>query len=873
MRRALILLPAGLLKQWQSELREKGGLVFPRLEGTSTLAWPDGTTRKVNGLADALTEDVLLMSRETARTESNSALLLAAEPWDLVVLDEAHAARRRKQEEGEYNSGTLLLDLLRHLQLRRRARSILLLSATPMQTHAWEPWDLLAVLGEGGKWLAEFSEVREFYSAVSAVQDGRCDLATARRAAVLIHSDESFPKLDGQPDVLDVDRIARTLAFSAPSQRERIVAWLRQGSPLARRMHRNTKDTLRKYYERGLLSVPPPRRSVEDIRFDFADTAERNVYETVTMYIENRFEQLEQEKPGKGFVMTIYRRRAASSPWSLRKSLERRRAGLLRVIQKKALDSELASEDIPEALNSDDLPEGEDTGRISAAFPESPNVASAELREVDDLLLKLEALGGRDSKRDRFFQELKRVADDGRPVLVFTEYYDTLEYLRGTLEHHYGKTLACYSGGGGELWDGESWKAVTKDAITSALEKGDIRVLICTDAASEGLNLQSAGAVINYDLPWNPSKVEQRIGRIDRIGQKYAEIRVVNLFLEHSVDDQVYRVLRARCGLFEKFVGAMQPVLAYARGMLMGRLPPDTAALQQAVAMVRQDPLAGEAYFSSPAEDAGAGSSPVTRRQMEAALSCLSGQFGPRCKAGREPGTYTLSTPGSRKMVLASTLEALEHDPDVLPLSPLSPQTRAIADQLARSGERLPLAIGSCQRGTFRQSIACWVVSGEVTPIESLDQVLHKLQVWNGVYPDPAVWVAAEKTARQQAEGLVSRMEEHAAKREREALESQLSAVRIRLQRELGRYLVCLGHGTTNLNDFFFRQMSRDIASRDRLDQCFKKLGAYPEWPAEMLRELQEFAGQLSENQRRARLLGTEIDAALQDPRWVAMLA
>ncbi|MGH9449730.1 MAG: DEAD/DEAH box helicase [Terriglobia bacterium] len=871
-RRALLLLPAGLLKQWQSELREKGGLIVPRLEGTSALVWPDGKNRKVNGIPEALRENILLMSRETARTESNASLLLAAEPWDLVILDEAHAARRRKQEEGEYNSGTLLLDLLRSLQLRRQARGILLLSATPMQTHPWEPWDLLAVLGEGGRWLAEFAEVRNFYSAVVAVKDGRCDLATAQDAARLIHSDESFPKLEGPPGDSDVEGIAQRLAFSTPSQRDVIVAWLRQGAPLARHMHRNTKDTLLKYYERGMLPEPPPQRSVDDVRFDFTDPAERSAYEAVTTYIENRFQQLEQEKPGKGFVMTIYRRRAASSPSALRKSLERRRDGLLRVVQKKAFDNELAAEDVPEALNTDDLPEGEDAGRISAAFPDNPIVAAAELREVDDLLERLKMLGTRDSKRDKFFQELKRVADDGRPVLVFTEYYDTLEYLRGTLQEHYGKSLACYSGGGGERWDGESWKKVTKDAITKALERGEIQVLICTDAASEGLNLQAAGAVINYDLPWNPSRVEQRIGRIDRIGQKYPGVRVVNLFLEHSVDDQVYRVLRARCGLFEKFVGAMQPVLAHARGMLMGRAPIDAAALQHAATIAGQDPLAEETYLSSPAQETGAVSSPVTRMQMEAELGCLSAQLLPRYKTGRQRGTYTLPAPGSGTIKVASSPEALEHDSNLIPLSPLFAPVQGLADLLTRAGERLPLVIGSYQRGAFRRSIACWVADGEPTSVSCLDQLLQKLDGWDGVYPNPAAWVEAQHAACRDAEESVGRMDEIAAQRERSALENQLASARIRLQRELGRYLVCLDKGSADLNGIFYRQMSRDIASRDRLDQCFKKLGDYPAWPPEMLRDLESFVGRLNVNQRRARLLGTEIDAALQDPRWDALV-
>jgi SNF2 family DNA or RNA helicase len=176
-------------------------------------------------------------------------------------------------------------------------------------------------------------------------------------------------------------------------------------------------------------------------------------------------------------------------------------------------------------------------------------------------------LGGQDTKRDRFLEVLRSVSQDGRAILVFTEYTDTMKYLRDYFVPLYGETLGCYSGEGGQLSDGSRWRNVTKDVITSTLREGRLKVLICTDAASEGLNLQAAGGVINYDLPWNPSKVEQRIGRVDRIGQQMREIRVINFFLEDSVDQRVYAILRERCGLFERFVGSMQPVLAAAQTM------------------------------------------------------------------------------------------------------------------------------------------------------------------------------------------------------------------------------------------------------------------------------------------------------------------
>ena len=86
--------------------------------------------------------------------------------------------------------------------------------------------------------------------------------------------------------------------------------------------------------------------------------------------------------------------------------------------------------------------------------------------------------------------------------------------------------------------------------------------MLCTDAASEGLNFQFCGALINYDMPWNPMRVEQRIGRIDRLGQQHEIIRIVNLHYAGTVETDVYRALRNRIGLFESVVGRLQPILA-----------------------------------------------------------------------------------------------------------------------------------------------------------------------------------------------------------------------------------------------------------------------------------------------------------------------
>ncbi|NQT19060.1 MAG: hypothetical protein HQ592_05095, partial [Planctomycetes bacterium] len=690
-RRVLILLPRGLMNQWQGELREKGGLIFPLWE-PNRLTWPDGTTRNAV-FAEALVEDRIIVSRETARTTNNLPALLQAKPWDLVLFDESHAARRRKAEEGEFNSGNLLLSMLRELQLRRRARGILLLSATPMQTHPWEPWDLLSTLGEGGRWLCEFSVIRDYYAGVHKLGNGSCKRSLALRCADTIVCDRLFPEPPNDAwDKADAAKLANEFRFTPQHRRGELTRWMRNGSPLARRMHRNTRHTLTRYYELGLLERKPPVRDVQDFSFDYEDPKERKVYNDIRRYIERRFDELEEEKPGKGFVMTIYRRRAVSSPQALERSLSKRADGLIRVVARRARDFFLDRLDQAERLDDDDLPDPDAGAAIPSGLPETPELAKKELTDVQSLLADVRALKT-DTKLNRFFDILRRVTDDGRSVLVFTEYTDTMEYLRDNLVSAYEERVGCFSGGGGQRYDGERWVKVSKAAITAALQSGELRVLVCTDAASEGLNLQAAGAVINYDLPWNPAKVEQRIGRVDRIGQKLGTVHVVNMFLKNSVDEQVYTALRMRCGLFEHFVGSMQPVLSEAARILRsGRATDIKDQLEAAARQAKEDLLSRQAYFDSEAAPGNEDAAPVTRSDLLAAMAELSGDLPVKAKAKR--GVWQVIGIG-RKTRVSCDVRNLEADAEIIPLVPEGEFVQQIASGLSGDGKLLPLVIGT----------------------------------------------------------------------------------------------------------------------------------------------------------------------------------
>lgn len=871
-KRALLLVPAGLLKQWQDELREKGGLLVPIWDGN--LFWPDGTQEKT-GAQEALTQSALLLvSREWARLEDNRQMVLSSPVWDLVLLDEAHAARRAKAEEGEFNTGNLLLQLLRELQLRRRARGILLLSATPMQTQPYEPWDLLGVLGIGGQWMVDFHDIRRYYGGVEELnRGGVLTPPLAKPIARLVASDAEFPPPPKGIPLNNGKLSEKSLLFVPKGGRSGCADWLRRGAPLGRRMHRNTRDTLRRYWKIGLLPLAPPIRNVDDVVFDYDESsAERDCYESIEAYINERFDELEREKPGKGFVMTVYRRRMASSPLALHRSLERRLEKVESVINKHWTSQSLTLEE--EGIDRRDLSDAGVDDPIDPALPSNAKSAQAEKDSLKKFLAKLDALGNTDSKRDKFLAVLKDVTADGRSVLVFTEYADTLEYLRDLLRPTFGTTLGCYSGDGGQWWNGEKWVSVSKADITEKLFRKELQVLLCTDAASEGLNLQAASALINYDLPWNPSKVEQRIGRIDRIGQQQSELPIRNLFLTDSVDMRVYQALRIRCGLFEHFVGRMQPVLALARDALRRNLRHKNAAsfiqeLEREVERVSADGALANTFTESDAEKSPAVEPPVTRADLETALG-WSEQSKSSIKVKRVKGQPRWRLTGLGKRAIEATVdrETLERDEKVIPLTVGGQLVQRIVERLGIPS-RLPLVIAEHHAGNYQAGEARWVHANGVTVVTSAKQLQQLIESWDGTLPSPKLIVEAQEAARKVARRRVEAMRQTACAAEQAGLQRQLESARARLLRELARTLRCIGSGESN--SLLRKQVERESRAEERYHRALELLGGYPTWTADILQDAESFIADKSAHDRQARVaLPTPLDAALNDPRWIA---
>ena len=748
-----------------------------------------------------------------------------------------------------------------------------------MQTHAWEPFDLLQVLGEGGEWLADFGGIRTYYSAAGTLVRGApCEAGKAAKTAHLVSADGRYAPPPGLPGVLASDKseVAQALEWALAPERPPLGIWLRTEAPLARRMHRNTRRTLREYYERGLISEPPPEREVTDERFDYENEDERLLYTAIERYINRRFEELEQERPGKGFVMTIYRRRASSSPHALRRSLERRRDGLQQVVLSAPADATVGGDEFS-ALDLEDAGEEfvDETGaalRVSSALPDDPEVADAELRDVEALLGRIERLAGVDTKRDVFMDVFQRISDDGRPVLVFTEAADTMEYLRDWLFPWLGQGLATYSGRGGERWNGTRWEHLSKQAVTELLNAGELRAVICTDAASEGLNLQAAAALINYDLPWNPSRVEQRIGRIDRIGQKYREVRIVNLLLEDSIDDRVYQVLEERCGLFREYVGEMQPVLAQARRLLLGR-GGSFEDLERSADETEQDDLAPAVYSQDAVEPEAAPKPAATAADIMAALS--DARLAGWSVQPFADGTARLAR-DDEELQLAASGPALAANDELSPLTPAAEIVEAMANILRVEGPLLPLVVETRTRDAFRVAACAWVhPDGRAEPIESSGRLEELIAAWDGATPARSDVGQSRLAAGALAEEAVEEAVERAAARGAAALAAQRRAAEGRLMRELCRYFLVRypqadrPSGDT-LNQFMFGEMQRPGPVAQRFTRAHELRNGYPDWDSLTVAELFDVVSGLNEARRNSVLSLTGVDAALADPRWAA---
>lgn len=317
----------------------------------------------------------------------------------------------------------------------------------------------------------------------------------------------------------------------------------------------DTSGVMRRMVKEDLLTFEGkklfPERIAETVPYELT-AGEYDLYERVTSYVREGMNRAERvggkRKNTVGFALTVLQRRLASSPEAIYKSLVRRTERLER--KKQDIINGTYTEPAPgldlEDLDSDDY-NAEEIEELEEELLDAATAAQT-VEELDAELLELAGLTRiakqvRDAGTDRKWTELSTILQDhalttdrnGRPrkFIIFTEHRDTLEYLRARIGSLLGRpdTVKAIHGG---VRRGE------RRQITEEFTKNhSCQILLATDAAGEGLNLQAAHLMVNYDLPWNPNRIEQRFGRIHRIGQEEV-CRLWNVVAANTREGEVF---------------------------------------------------------------------------------------------------------------------------------------------------------------------------------------------------------------------------------------------------------------------------------------------------------------------------------------------
>ena len=589
-KRVLIIAPKSLTDQWHRELASKAMLPFfktktkPGYTGKldHVRIYPDEEDYADN---DMYSPSLNIISSGLVSRKERRKMLDSADSCDIILVDEAHYARRKNPREhssGTPKYGNLYTTLKESVS--EKTDCLWLATATPMQIDPIEVYDLFRLAGRSGPYLADPTLSMEYFDMTGMVAKG--EALNASQWSVLGQSFKQIEALD--PFLWRIlkettvtkknEKVLDTLNYKKPKNAD--VKYLKQplfaASPLSRVMMRHSRKLLEIYRKNGELSSNLARRRVRPVCAIAFTPDEKVFYDHLEEYCRGLEEQVKKNNPQSrqvmNFLLNFLQLRFASSLYAIQQTLIRR---LKRVNQTLAVGARQfdTQEELDEALS-----EMEDTDGVNEEYSEgdlSDITLDALLkdRSVKDLKWEKDELTGMIDLLETMTEtpskirvlleeiELRRSGNRVRQTVIFTRFYDSLKSIREYLSIRAPHLrVGVYSGEHAEWYSPDAGRDIgtSHEKIKELFLNGSIDILLCTDAAAEGLNLQTADLLINFDLGWNPMKVEQRIGRIDRIGQKYDVIEVMNMCYLGSTEEIVYGRLFERLSQAGFVVGTQQ---------------------------------------------------------------------------------------------------------------------------------------------------------------------------------------------------------------------------------------------------------------------------------------------------------------------------
>jgi superfamily II DNA or RNA helicase len=518
-RRLLVVCPAVLQEKWQRELRTRFGVEAEILNARGTLERLRQSTEKGNRDQFAIIGSMQGLRARRTRTEVEGSSAggpsthLAdfledhgqEEPLiDLCIVDEAHYMRNRERQTAALGRA-----------LRKVSEYMVLLSATPVHLGNKDLYHLLNLVDPDN--FRHFHSFEEIVEANKPLVRAREALLSGQATTASLHNEleramahpllANSRQLESLLSELDVRKSLRDAAHVA-SIAERLERVNLLGGVLTRTRKREVQESR---VQRDVTSQDVP---LTDVEAQFYDA----VTEVVRDYSINRGVH-------QGFLLVTPQRQVCSC---MPAALRAWQAGT-------AADDEMMWEDLGQDQDSDaDRP-----------------LLSEIMRRAGELA-NLDELWNNDSKYKRLEQQLRALfeKDPSEKVVLFSYFRPTLAYLYERLRDAGIECVVLHGG------------IPNKDEVVDGFrESPEGAVLLSSEVGSEGIDLQFSRIVINYDLPWNPMRVEQRIGRIDRLGQRANLIHVWNLFYENTIDARIYHRLFERLGIFKETLGGLEPVL------------------------------------------------------------------------------------------------------------------------------------------------------------------------------------------------------------------------------------------------------------------------------------------------------------------------
>lgn len=522
--RVLIIVPARLRSKWEKELRQRFGEQFKIVKGADLI---EQANRVAKGRE--LEEFRWIASFEGTRSEEvRAALDETLLPIDILIVDEAH--RLRNPETLQHKVGSVLA---------RSANAIVFLTATPVQNKLEDLWNLLKLLSpdEFSEWLLFQDQVkgnRLILAAQTALATRPPDYKAAKDSV------EAFirgyaPERGGRQFLATIlERLN-----DAPSDRRECLELQSDISRLSPTSHIVSRT-------RKVEALPNrPKRDAHWQRVSLTEQ-ERDIYEGVEDICRKRWPGTADSWGFQMSLMMAYRMTASCIP------------AALQYFADKLKETEQAAAEFSEEESSG-LQEAEEvtawTGPAREALEQIVEFAN-RVPEHDSKLEELvHALNG--IWRDDDNSKVRR-----RKVVVFSFFRRTLEYLARALTAR---------GMPNRMIHGGVPVNSREQSIDDFLERADIPILLTSEVGGEGIDLQVASVLFNYDLPWNPMVVEQRIGRIDRIGQEAKRLVILNFVVEDSIEERVLQRLLTKIEIFKESIGDPDPIIGEKIERLAGR--------------------------------------------------------------------------------------------------------------------------------------------------------------------------------------------------------------------------------------------------------------------------------------------------------------